>query len=327
MGLPTTINSLALDPRNPSTVWAGTPEAGVFRSSDSGLSWTPAGGQGELLVERTLAVDPELSSTLYVWTTSGVSRSDDGGATWSSPSLLDRSIQGNYFGNALALEPGSSGRVWASIWRSGLFRSDDGARTWEPQSLAQDVFCILFDEKRPGTIYLGSYYDTDYSSLTGLVGGSIFVSRDSGASFTKFTVNRSRGLYDVTSIAADPFDDNVLYAGTRVGGVYRSADAGRSWRAPLQPIRADSLVADPVRPGRLYATTGAGVQRTTDGGQSWHDFSAGLGVFGVGPLVISPDGRWLHVGTDGGGVFELDLEGGLLTFPCVLQLDASMPRG
>ena len=314
--LPTTINSLALDPQNPSTVWAGTPQAGVFRSSNGGFSWSQAGGQGEVLVERTLAVDPEVSSTLYAWTTSGVSRSDDGGATWSSPSLLDRSAQGNYFRNTLAVDPGSSGRVWAADWSSGLSRSDDGARTWEPTSVAQNIFCILFDEKRPGTIYLGSYYDTDYNSISGLVGGSIFVSRDSGASFTKFTVTRDGGaLRDVTSIAADPFDANVLYAGTRTG-VYRSADAGRTWQAPLQPFRADALVADPVRPGQLYVTTSAGVLRTTDGAQSWHDFSAGLGSLGVGPLVVSPDGKWLHAGTSG-GVFELDLEGGLSTFPCV----------
>ena len=295
--LPMTMHSLALDPQNPSTVWAGTPEAGVFRSSDGGLSWSPAGGQGEMLVERSLAVDPELSSTLYAWTTSGVSRSDDGGATWSSPSLPGRSSQGSYFRNALAVDPASSGRVWAANWSSGLFRSDDGARTWEPRSIAQDVFCILFDEKRPGTIYLGSYYDTDYNTLSGLVGGSIFVSRDSGASFTKFTVNQGRAFgNDVTSIAADPFDDNVLYAGTRTG-VYRSADAGRTWQA-LGSLRTDALVADPVRPGTLYATTFAGVLRTTDGAQSWHAFSAGLGSIGVGPLVISPNGKWLHVGTE-----------------------------
>jgi hypothetical protein len=63
------------------------------------------------------------------------------------------------------------------------------------------------------------------------------------------------------------------------------------------------------RPGRLYTITeGGGVYRTIDGAQTWQVFSSGLGSLQAKPLVISPDGRWLHAGTNGGGVFELDLE-------------------
>jgi hypothetical protein len=50
------------------------------------------------------------------------------------------------------------------------------------------------------------------------------------------------------------------------------------------------------------------VYRTIDGAQTWQLFSSGLGSLQTQPLVISPDGRWLHAGTIGGGVFELDLE-------------------
>ena len=52
--------------------------------------------------------------------------------------------------------------------------------------MAQAIYSILFDDKRPGTIYAGSYFDdVDGGYYPGPEGGSIFVSQDNGASWTK----------------------------------------------------------------------------------------------------------------------------------------------
>jgi photosystem II stability/assembly factor-like uncharacterized protein len=39
----TLIGQLAVDPRNPSTLYAGTGGAGVFKSTDGGATWQPTG--------------------------------------------------------------------------------------------------------------------------------------------------------------------------------------------------------------------------------------------------------------------------------------------
>jgi photosystem II stability/assembly factor-like uncharacterized protein len=302
------IEALAIHPHDPSTVWAaaagfaGSPKSGLFRSADGGHSWSPGNGPASSPFIRALEIGPEDPSTLYAGG-AAVYRSEDGGERWTSSTL-----PGGVSVLALALDPGSPERVWAASY-SGLFRSDDGAQSWtSPPAVAQEIYCILFDGKRSGTLYAGSYFDVDSGWYPYPYGGSIFVSRDSGANWTK----RGYGIgSSVLTIATDPFQDGVLYVGTYTG-VFRSADDGVTWQGPslgLPPSAIRTLVADPVRPGHLYtATEGGGVYRTIDGAQTWHVFSSGLGSLQAHPLVISPDGRRLHAGTNGGGVFELDLE-------------------
>ena len=302
------ISALALDASDPSSVWAsgsGLADAGLFRSADAGRSWSLAGGPGNPLFANALAIDPGNPSTLYA-ANSDVYRSEDGGAHWTHSTPIN-------FGNvdALAVDPGSPARVWAA-GGGGLFRSDDGARTWDPASISQEVYSLVFDDRRPGTVYAGSYYDIESGYYGYPEGGSIFVSVDAGATFTKNNENFSSA---VTAIALDRSHDGALYLGTASTGVFHSTDNGATWEGPPAPPdigRVSSLVADPVRPGRLYASTDLGVFRTVDGARTWHPFSAGLGSLGAGPLLISPDGGQLHVGTTGGGVFELDLA----TQPC-----------
>jgi photosystem II stability/assembly factor-like uncharacterized protein len=319
------IDAVALDPQNSSTVWAGGvgnwgSGPGLFRSTDASLSWSPAGGSGGPRGVKAIAIDSDHPMTMYAgW--DAVFRTEDGGQTWASSSLPGVS-QGLY---VLALDPGSRDRIWAGSG-GGLYKSDDGARTWEPASIAQGIYSLLFDDRHPGMIYAGSYWDVSYDYY-GVEGGSIWVSHDHGASFTKGAFN----FPDIVlALAEDPFDDGVLYAASGNAGALRSADGGATWEnASLGLPYRDSgpyakllslyspvlqLVADPVRPGRLYCATLRGVFRTIDGARTWQPFSNGLTSLQTEELVISPDGRRLYAGTAGGGVFELDL---IPSFPCV----------
>jgi photosystem II stability/assembly factor-like uncharacterized protein len=304
------IASLALDPHNPSTVWASAFDLGLFRSADRGFSWSPAVAPAEARALGALAIDPEHSSTLYVGTNSGVSRSDDDGAHWTSSALPDSAVP-----NALTIDPVSPSRVWAASY-AGLFRSDDGARTWSPASIAQSIYCLLFDEKRRDTMYAGSDFGVlpaDFTYPEYPYGGAVFESHNGGESFTK--VDHDFGSA-VSAIAVDRFRDNTLYVGTSSLGVFRTVNGGTTWESASEglPVGGPSgalvlgLVADPVQPGRLYCATDRGVFRTIDGAQTWQGFSSGLAAsLRVSDLIISPDGRTLHAGTAGGDIFELDL--------------------
>ena len=155
----TWIRALALDPSNPSNLWAGALGNGVggpglFHSMDAGLSWSPAGrgkpadGRHRRHRPRGLLQDPRGKRD-------GGLPSKDGGATWSS------SRPSQYGLYALAIDPESTERVFAGT-REGLMRSEDGGRTWiRLPTVAQAVYSLLFDQRRPGTIYAGSYYDID----------------------------------------------------------------------------------------------------------------------------------------------------------------------
>jgi hypothetical protein len=231
--------------------------------------------------------------------------------------------------NVLAVDPHGSGRVWAAT-SEGISRSDDGGQTWsDAGGLAKEVYQLLLDSRRPGTLYASSFdreYLTDSPYYPDPVltrdGGPIYVSTDGGAAWVK---TAELGL-PALSLALDPFQAGTVYAGT-VGNFMRSTDYGASWETlftadPTGPPEGwywfFSIVADPVRRNRLYASTSYGVSSSNDGGRTWIPFSRGLPnpTGDAHALVISPDGRWLHVATFE-GVFDLDLEARHSSFPCV----------
>lgn len=107
----------------------------------------------------------------------------------------------------------------------------------------------------------------------------------------------------VLAIVVDPRNSNVVYVGTAQGGVWKSSDGGGSW-APLtdnQPSLAiGALALDPNNPDVVYAGTGeptlgggnyygAGLLKSTDGGQSWTVLGADrFGGTGIAKIIVDP---------------------------------------
>ena len=272
----TWIRALALDPSNPSNLWAGasgygTGSPGLFFHSDRLRFLLVADGSDS---PPTVESDrPRSFGRLHDPDGSRrqVYRSEDGGTTWNSWTGSQYALY------ALAIDPESPDRVFAAAGE-GLKRSEDGGRTWSTSlAVAQAVYSVLFDQRRPERIYAGSFYDYSYSYYgyySYPQGGSIFVSVDRGSTFTQ-SEDIGAAVY---SIAQDPFRENVLFAGTGAG-VSSSVDGGTHWRhmsSGLAGSYVSALAADPARPGHMYAATEKGVFRTVDGAHSWEPFSAGV---------------------------------------------------
>ena len=92
------------------------------------------------------------------------------------------------------------------------------------------------------------------------------------------------------TIAFDPTNPDIVYAGGYVTGVYKSTDGARSWRRineGLGNLNIHALAVDPNNNQRVYAATmWGGMYRTDDGGASWRP--AGLGGAQIWNLVIQP---------------------------------------
>jgi photosystem II stability/assembly factor-like uncharacterized protein len=81
------ITSLEIDPKTPTTLYAGTRNGGVFKSTDGGGNWNAVNTGLTDLGVYVLAIDPIMPTTLYAGTGSGgVFKSTNGGLAWTAMS-------------------------------------------------------------------------------------------------------------------------------------------------------------------------------------------------------------------------------------------------
>ena len=122
--------ALAAAPTQPAVVYAGTGQAGVFRSGDYGITWTAASqGLGNLFID-SLAVHPKNSQIVYAGTHgSGVYRTLDGGRSWQA---VNNGIAPRTIVYSLAVNPGNPNLIYAGTRIQGtyyhgvMYKSTDG---------------------------------------------------------------------------------------------------------------------------------------------------------------------------------------------------------
>jgi photosystem II stability/assembly factor-like uncharacterized protein len=124
-----TVSALALDPQSPDTLYAGTVDNGVFKSTDAGGRWSAINaGLGDLRITE-LAIDPQSVSTLYAGTSSGgVFKSIDAGGSWSAINAGLNYVTASI--GALAIDPQVPATLYAGTSSGGVFKSTDGGSIW-----------------------------------------------------------------------------------------------------------------------------------------------------------------------------------------------------
>jgi photosystem II stability/assembly factor-like uncharacterized protein len=102
------------------------------------------------------------------------------------------------------------------------------------------------------------------------------VARAAGDASGAWSVEQLLQGKDVRSLATDPLDANIVYAGTQGAGVLRSRDRGQTWLpAGMAGQTVKSLAVSPHEPGVLYAgTKPAGVFVSRDAGATWRELEA-----------------------------------------------------
>src|ERR1035437_1750922 len=96
------VRALAINPTTPATVYAGTSDGGVFKSTDSGGSWAAASTGLTNLYVSSLTINPMTPATLYAGTQAGgIFKSTDSGGTWATANTGLT----NLYVDALAINP------------------------------------------------------------------------------------------------------------------------------------------------------------------------------------------------------------------------------
>ena len=194
----TSVLCLAINPRSPSTLYAGTDTGGVFRSTDSGATWKAVNTGLTTTYVSALAIisNPANLATLYAGTDMGVFLSTDSGATWTAGGPIDGVVV------CLAINPLSPSTLYAGS-NIGVFRSTDSGATWTEVNTGianPETSSLAINPLDPSTLYAG----TD---------SGVFLSTDSGATWT--AAGSTDGV--VVCLAINPLNPSTVYASTDSG--------------------------------------------------------------------------------------------------------------
>jgi hypothetical protein len=312
-GFGTAVRALVIDPTNPSTIYAAlhtfTSTSGVYKSTDSGASWSQTGFDFNV---RALAIDPVNPSTLYVAAdTSGLFKSTDGGDNWSTihNGLLSTSIA------AVAVDPVNPAILYAGNIDVGVHKSTDGGNSW-----------FYTDGPGSGTLAL-SFDPSDHSTIYCARNNSVDRSTNAGGSWTYIGTGISMEAGTaVNALSVDPASPATLYAGTS-RGVFKTTDgAATPWFSinnGLTSTNVNALVIDPTDSSTVYVGTQIGVFKTIDGGQNWKPANRGLIGTSIISLALDPDNpAVVHAGAAaaGGEIFvtKIDSQGAALDYSTYL---------
>lgn len=274
-------------------VYAGSFGMGVFRSSDKGQSWTMINrGLTDLFV-LCLAVHP--NGDVYAGTVrGGVYRLVNGTTRWENIKTGLKRVE------VKSLLIGDRG-IYAGTGR-GVYRWNEADAQWTMVHHALDQFLI------PSMAMLN-----DRTLLAATAGKGLF---------TVDTVNTERSTWlQGSSGLVDPKERlphrylrivvvnerHHIFLGTQDGGLYMSADEGRSWHAISRTLPNDSIRGIIAQDSALYVATGLGVYVLGREERRWQPINSGLTELAIQTFVRSPAGV-LYVGTSQ-GAFRSDDNG------------------
>jgi photosystem II stability/assembly factor-like uncharacterized protein len=318
---------------DPTTFYIGSSGGGVWKTADAGVSWRNISDNFfDVGAVGAIAVAPSDPPVIYAGTgeasirgqtTSpgdGIYKSSDAGRTWTHVGL-----EGTLHIAAIVVDPGNpevvyvaaQGNPWVPSTDRGVYRSRDGGKSWSrvlyvnPTTGAHD---LSIDRRNPQILYaaLWDHQRRPWNIRSGGPGSGLWKSTDGGDTWHRLR----RGLPDLmgnTAVAVSPVDPNRVYAMIEAvqGGVFRSDDAGATWRRCNSDdgIRDrgwyySRIYADPQKKDTVYVLASSVVE-STDGGTTFRDVPTPHGD--NHDLWIDPrDDRVMVEGNDGGGSVTLD---------------------
>jgi photosystem II stability/assembly factor-like uncharacterized protein len=248
----------AFHPTDPSVLYAADGESGLKRSDDGGAHWKPLGNLPADL-RGEIAIDPGNPLLLLAGAGASVFRSQDGGKTWERCD----GPRGEPLAFHFDLTSPAARRTCFAGTSEGIWRSEDGGQTWAKKSagLPRDAILAFSGGSSAGERLIVLYCTVPGKVVDGKFAGGIYRSLDRGESWQSATgtgLNVETRAFDawamgpvaqyphVLTTNARPrtvyaFNSNTGIPPPHHATVYRSDNAGQTWRATFQ--------ADPRYPG------------------------------------------------------------------------------
>lgn len=234
------VNAVAYHPTQSGVYFLGAAEGGVWKTTNSGSTWTPLSDHWPNLHVSSIAIHPTNPDIIYAGTGDfhgsrgypiGLMKSTDGGQSWTN---LGRTQFSGLHVSKVLLDPenpeivlvsnGRSSTYWGYVWRS-----TNGGNSWtrviNTQAAWNDVHFGALNTSN-NTRY---YYATGHNYN----GGEVWRSADRGVTWTKLATpitSASNIFISAIEVAPSPTDPNTVYLIAAYDRkVWKSVNAGSSW--------------------------------------------------------------------------------------------------
>jgi photosystem II stability/assembly factor-like uncharacterized protein len=316
---------------NPGLLYVATGSGGIWKTTNSGTTWTPIFERQNTISVGDIALEPNNPDVIWVGTGEGnprnsvsfgdgVYKSVDGGKNWKHMGLKE-----TYSISKIIVHPknpdivyvAAIGRLWGPNEERGVFMTTDGGKTWNKTlyiDQSHGASDLDIDPQNPNILYAGmwKFERKPWTFVSGGEQGGLFRSTDGGRTWNKTNgLPKLVGRIGVSVAASNP---NVVYAilESKEATLYRSNDKGETF----QPVyRQQNIVGrgfyyttvkvDPTNENTVY-TLATPIFRSIDGGRSFQRISGSTHVdnhaFWINPA--NPKNMWQ--GQDGGVAVTYD---------------------
>ena len=305
-------------PSQPNVFYSGAVDGGVWKTDNAGVTWDPIFDDVPVASIGAIAVAPSNPDIIYVGTGEsdprsqisygdGMYKSTDAGKSWTHIGLEKSMHIGHIIvdpKNPDRLFVAVLGNLYAANAERGIYRSNDGGSSWQkvlyknpdvgaidvrfsPDN-SQVVYAALWATRRPPW--------NVYPPANG-PGSGVYKSIDGGDTWTHLTSGLPTAGLGKIGLAVAPTNSNRIYAilDADKGGLYRSDDAGATWKLLDGEARIwgrgwyfDRVTVDPKNQDKLYIMN-TSVYRSTDGGKSFDAIKGTAGGDDYHRLWINPD--------------------------------------
>jgi photosystem II stability/assembly factor-like uncharacterized protein len=225
--------------------------------------WQPIGPDGGNV--RSLAIDPKNPDRIFLGTSAGnLYLSTDKGATWSRFARPGNSAE--MVLDHIIIDPADSRNMFAAAWNAqlpnsdgDLYRSHDAGKTWEVVAdlHGKSLRALSMAASDPKILVVGAL-DGIYRSLNG------------GRDFERISPANHAEIKNVESVAIDPLNPDVIYAGTW-HLPWKTEDGGKTWHNIKKGVIDDSdvfsIVIDRAQPANIFISACSGIYRSDSAGE------------------------------------------------------------
>lgn len=332
-----------------SVIYAAVGPSGLWKSVDSGVTWTPSFHLEKSVSVGAVAVSASHPDIVWVGTGEatarnsvapgdGVYKSEDAGRTWKHMGLTD-----TRFVSRIAIDPvnpdivhiAAQGHLWGPNEDRGVFRTQDGGKTWKkvlyvnPETGACDM---AMDPSNSKILYAAMWEHRrwPYYFRSGGPGSGLYKTTDGGDTWAPLTDGLPAYPWGRIGLGVARSNPAVVYAlieaeGDR-RGLYRSEDKGLTWRRAadratydqvnFRPFYYSRLTVDPTNDLVVYVYSGS-CYVSRDAGKSFQQVFRGAHPDHHAVWVDPNDSRHVISGNDGG--IDISWDGGVRAYAVASQ--------